>query len=81
MQDSSPLDATGCAAMHGDTGDWKSYHCQTGLPYICKKEINNTKQDFPGKSELHDRFGFQKCNCAPKLCNIYNRSCSNIGDN
>nr|XP_020654043.1 lymphocyte antigen 75 [Pogona vitticeps] len=60
MQDSSLLDITGCAAMHADTGDWKSYPCTTGLPYVCKKQINNTKLDFPGvQSYLETECGLE----------------------
>ncbi|XP_062972567.1 lymphocyte antigen 75 [Elgaria multicarinata webbii] len=47
MQDSSPLDGTDCVTMNADDGDWKSYACETVLPYVCKKPFNSTKPVFP----------------------------------
>uniref|UniRef100_A0A8C6Y895 Lymphocyte antigen 75 n=1 Tax=Naja naja TaxID=35670 RepID=A0A8C6Y895_NAJNA len=35
-----PLEGNDCAAMNADTGDWKSYPCDTPLPYVCKKQSN-----------------------------------------
>ncbi|XP_053116643.1 lymphocyte antigen 75 isoform X2 [Hemicordylus capensis] len=48
MQDDSPLYGFGCVAMTADTGQWKSYPCETVLPYVCKKQFNNTKSEIPG---------------------------------
>ncbi|KAH0621413.1 hypothetical protein JD844_022701 [Phrynosoma platyrhinos] len=48
MQDTPLLDGTGCVAMSADRGHWKSYPCETALPYVCKKKFNNTKEKFPG---------------------------------
>ncbi|ETE69555.1 Lymphocyte antigen 75, partial [Ophiophagus hannah] len=47
MQDVSPLEGNDCAAMNADTGDWKSYPCDTPLPYVCKKQVNDSQPDFP----------------------------------
>ncbi|XP_026530150.1 lymphocyte antigen 75-like [Notechis scutatus] len=47
MQDVSPLEGNDCAAMNADTGDWKSYPCDTPLPYVCKKQVNDSQLDFP----------------------------------
>uniref|UniRef100_A0A8C6Y530 Lymphocyte antigen 75 n=1 Tax=Naja naja TaxID=35670 RepID=A0A8C6Y530_NAJNA len=32
-----------CAAMNADTGDWKSYPCDTPLPYVCKKQVKDMR--------------------------------------
>lgn len=56
MQSVSPLEGNDCAAMNADTGDWKSYPCDTPLPYVCKKQVNDSQQDFPGESEMHCEF-------------------------
>uniref|UniRef100_A0A8C5SS48 Lymphocyte antigen 75 n=1 Tax=Laticauda laticaudata TaxID=8630 RepID=A0A8C5SS48_LATLA len=45
--DISPLEGNDCAAMNADTGDWKSYPCDTPLPYVCKKQVNDSQLDFP----------------------------------
>ncbi|XP_060543969.1 lymphocyte antigen 75 [Pantherophis guttatus] len=47
MQDITPLEGNDCAAMNADTGDWKSYPCDTPLPYVCKKQVNDSQPDFP----------------------------------
>ncbi|KAM3853748.1 lymphocyte antigen 75 [Vipera latastei] len=47
MQSVFPLEGNDCAAMNADTGDWKSYPCDTPLPYVCKKQVNDSQQDFP----------------------------------
>uniref|UniRef100_A0A2D4HWA4 Lymphocyte antigen 75 n=1 Tax=Micrurus lemniscatus lemniscatus TaxID=129467 RepID=A0A2D4HWA4_MICLE len=47
MQDVSPLEGNDCAAMNADTGDWKSFPCDTPLPYVCKKQVNDSQLDFP----------------------------------
>ncbi|KAJ6660824.1 hypothetical protein lerEdw1_017450 [Lerista edwardsae] len=47
MKDSSPLDGFGCVAMSAESGQWKSYPCETALPYVCKKQFNKTKSEFP----------------------------------
>uniref|UniRef100_A0A8D2L7R1 Lymphocyte antigen 75 n=1 Tax=Varanus komodoensis TaxID=61221 RepID=A0A8D2L7R1_VARKO len=43
MKDSSPLDGTACAIMDANKGDWKSYACETALPYVCKKQFNRVQ--------------------------------------
>nr|XP_056717155.1 lymphocyte antigen 75 [Euleptes europaea] len=58
MQNSSPLDGTSCVVMNADTGLWKSYPCETALPYVCKKPFNGTKLELP---EVQDYRGTQ-CN-------------------
>ncbi|KAL8183356.1 UNVERIFIED_CONTAM: hypothetical protein K2H54_038018 [Gekko kuhli] len=47
MQNSSPLDGTSCVVMNADAGLWKSYPCETALPYVCKKPFNSTKSELP----------------------------------
>ncbi|XP_054826085.1 lymphocyte antigen 75 [Eublepharis macularius] len=47
MQNSSPLDGTSCVVMNADSGLWKSYPCETALPYVCKKQFNSSKSEFP----------------------------------
>ncbi|XP_074858195.1 lymphocyte antigen 75 isoform X2 [Carettochelys insculpta] len=47
MQNVSPLDASSCVAMNAASGQWQSYHCETALPYVCKKPLNNTKSELP----------------------------------
>ncbi|XP_063174385.1 lymphocyte antigen 75 [Candoia aspera] len=47
MQNLSPIEGNDCVAMNADTGDWKSYPCDTPLPYVCKKQVNDTQLDFP----------------------------------
>ncbi|KAG8125017.1 hypothetical protein E2320_020310, partial [Naja naja] len=42
-----PLEGNDCAAMNADTGDWKSYPCDTPLPYVCKKQVKDSQPDFP----------------------------------
>lgn len=64
MQDITPLEGNDCAAMSADTGDWKSYPCDTPLPYVCQKQVNDSEPDFPGESEMHCEF-----NCG--LPNLY----------
>lgn len=70
MQDITPLEGNDCAAMNADTGDWKSYPCDTPLPYVCKKQVNDSQPDFPGESKMHCEF-----NCglifAAKMPNLY----------
>ncbi|XP_062825880.1 lymphocyte antigen 75 isoform X1 [Anolis carolinensis] len=48
MQNTPLLDGTGCVAMNADAGNWQSYPCETALPYVCKKQFNNTNAEFPG---------------------------------
>ncbi|XP_075465385.1 LOW QUALITY PROTEIN: lymphocyte antigen 75 [Ascaphus truei] len=38
----SVLDGTSCGILSVDTGQWRSSHCETSLPYICKKKLNAT---------------------------------------
>ncbi|XP_077176073.1 lymphocyte antigen 75 [Paroedura picta] len=45
MQNS--LDGTSCAVMNAYTGLWMSYPCEVPLPYVCKKQLNSTKSEFP----------------------------------
>ncbi|KAL7991695.1 hypothetical protein Chor_015951 [Crotalus horridus] len=47
MQNVSPLEGNDCAAMNAETGDWKSYPCDTPMPYVCKKQVNDSQPDFP----------------------------------
>ncbi|KAK9410660.1 LY75: Lymphocyte antigen 75 [Crotalus adamanteus] len=47
MQNVSPLEGNDCAAMNAETGDWKSYPCDTPMPYVCKKQVNDNQPDFP----------------------------------
>ncbi|XP_061464651.1 lymphocyte antigen 75 [Rhineura floridana] len=68
MQDSSPLDGSGCAAMNANKGDWMSYPCENKLPYVCKKPFNNTKLEFPGVQN------YVETQCEPEW-HSHNRFC------
>ncbi|XP_053263883.1 lymphocyte antigen 75 isoform X3 [Podarcis raffonei] len=46
IQNSSPLDGSGCVAMEVNEGAWMSYPCENKLPYVCKKPFNNTQSEF-----------------------------------
>uniref|UniRef100_A0ACB8G0K8 Uncharacterized protein n=1 Tax=Sphaerodactylus townsendi TaxID=933632 RepID=A0ACB8G0K8_9SAUR len=54
MQNSSPLDGTSCVVMNADTGLWKSYPCETALPYVCKKQFNGTKVELPEVQDYNE---------------------------
>uniref|UniRef100_A0A8D0EGD9 Lymphocyte antigen 75 n=1 Tax=Salvator merianae TaxID=96440 RepID=A0A8D0EGD9_SALMN len=54
METSSPLDGSGCVVMNANTGNWTSYPCETSLPYVCKKQVNNTQWEFPGAQNYRE---------------------------
>uniref|UniRef100_H3A293 Lymphocyte antigen 75 n=1 Tax=Latimeria chalumnae TaxID=7897 RepID=H3A293_LATCH len=47
MPDSSILEGLSCGVMNSNMkGRWQNYICEAKLPYICKKQLNDSEQTF-----------------------------------
>ncbi|XP_025055752.1 lymphocyte antigen 75, partial [Alligator sinensis] len=62
MQNSSPLGGSSCVTMDATFGQWQSFHCDTPLPYICRKPFNNTNSELPASS-VSDVWKYMETRC------------------